>query len=123
MTKPIVYIASPYTRGDVALNTHFQCKIFDQLLGDGLVTPIAPLWSHFQHTVYPRKYQDWIDYDQSLLHLYDACLRLNAEFPEIEYFQAESSGADGEVKAFESLARPIFYSIEELYLWARGAVR
>lgn len=33
--KPIVYIASPYTGGDVAINTHFQCRVFDQLLEDG----------------------------------------------------------------------------------------
>lgn len=77
--KPTVYIASPYTGGDVAINTHYQCRIFDKLLDDGKVLPVAPLWSHFQHTAFPRKYQDWIDYDQAMLPLYDACLRLNAE--------------------------------------------
>ena len=61
------------------MNTHFQCKVFDLLLSEGKVWPIAPLWSHFQHTIFPRPYEDWIAYDQSLLHLYDACLRLTAE--------------------------------------------
>jgi hypothetical protein len=51
--KPIVYIASAYTKGDPAVNVHFQCKIFDELLGDGVVWPYAPLVSHFQHTVFP----------------------------------------------------------------------
>ena len=37
MPKPVVYIASPYTKGDVAMNTHFQCKVFDRLLSDGKV--------------------------------------------------------------------------------------
>ena len=120
MRRPVVYIASPYTRGDVAMNTHFQCKVFDRLLTDGKVWPVAPLWSHFQHTVFPRPYRDWIEYDQALLHLYDACLRLTAELERVGYSQHESSGADGEVKTFERLGRPVFLSIEELYRWVDG---
>jgi hypothetical protein len=38
MSRPTVFIASPYTKGDVAMNTHFQCKIFDQLLRGGTTT-------------------------------------------------------------------------------------
>jgi hypothetical protein len=117
MPKPVVYIASPYTRGDVAMNTHFQCKVFDRLLSDGKVWPIAPLWSHFQHTVFPRPYEDWIAYDQALLHLYDACLRLTADLPAVGYNQHESTGAEKEVTSFQSMGKPVFYSIEELYRW------
>src|SRR5262245_45523251 len=95
VSKPIVYIASPYTKGDVAMNTHFQCKGFDQMLEDGKAWPVAPLWSHFQHTVFPRPYKDWIAYDQALLHLYDACVRLTAKVEKSGYEQHESSGADG----------------------------
>ncbi|ARU40005.1 hypothetical protein CCB80_02175 [Armatimonadetes bacterium Uphvl-Ar1] len=119
--RPYVYIASPYTRGDVAMNTHFQCKIFDRLLSDGKVWPIAPLWSHFQHTVFPRAYKDWIEYDQAMLPLYDACLRLNAELSEYKYIQEESSGADGEVETFNRLGKPVFYDVDSLYSWvAKG---
>lgn len=117
MLKPIVYIASPYTRGDVAINTFFQCKVFNQLLDDKKVWPIAPLWSHFQHTVFPRKYEDWIEYDQALLRLYDACLRVNPDFPQWDYKETQSSGADNEVKTFQELGKPVFYSIEDLYEW------
>jgi hypothetical protein len=115
--KPTVYIASPYTKGDLAINTHFQCKVLDQLLDDGKVLPVAPLWSHFQHTAFPRKYQDWIDYDQEMLPLYDACLRLNVEHINLDYSQSESSGADGEAETFKKLGKPVFYSIDELYSW------
>src|SRR5678810_600261 len=107
--KPVIYIASPYTGGDVAMNTHFQCKVFDTLLSDGRVVPVAPLWSHFQHTVFPRPYQDWIAYDQSLLHLYDACLRLAVDLPDLDYKQGASAGADAEIATFRQLGRPIFY--------------
>jgi hypothetical protein len=118
--RPVVYIASPYTRGDVAMNTHFQCKIFDELLGEGKVIPVAPLWSHFQHTLFPRRYADWIDYDQSMLHLYDACLRLSADLPNLGYSQGESTGAEAEVSTFQRLGRPVFYSKVELYRWVDG---
>jgi len=116
---PVAYIASPYTRGDVAMNTHFQCKIFDQLLTDGRVIPVAPLWSHFQHTVFPRRYQDWIAYDQSLLHLYDCCVRLSSRMPELGYAQEQSSGADAEVATFRRLGKPVFHSIDEMYQWVK----
>lgn len=119
MNKPIVYIASAYTSGDPAINTHFQCKIFDRLLSDGLVWPVAPLWTHFQHTLFPRPYRDWIEYDRALLRLYDACLRLRTEIPSLAYEQTESAGADGEVEVFESMGKPVFYDIENLYEWAR----
>src|SRR5258708_6634287 len=117
MNKPIVYIASPHSKGDVAMNTHFQCKIFDQLLSDGKVLPVAPLWSHFQHLLFPRPYHDWIRYDQEMLRLYDCCLRLTASIPAHDYKQQESSGADAEVGSFERMGKPVFYAIEDLYVW------
>ena len=116
-SKPTVFIASPYTKGDPVMNANFQCRIFDRLLRDKLVLPVAPLWTHFQHVVFPRPYKDWIDYDQEMLKLYDCCLRLNAELPELEYFQHESTGADAEVEAFQELGKPVFFSIEDLYEW------
>ena len=118
--KPTVYIASPYSRGDVSANTHFQCKIFNQLLDDGLVLPVAPLWSHFQHTIFPRRYEDWITYDQEMLRLYDCCLRLTATIPSMGYSESHSSGADAEVETFKRLGRPVFNSIDDLYSWVKN---
>jgi len=121
MSKPVVYIASPYTNGDVAMNSHYQCKIFNQLLDDDKVLPVAPLWSHFQHLLFPRPYADWIRYDQAMLKLYDCCLRLSASLPAQGYQQSESSGADAEVESFKRLGKPVFSSIEDLYAWVDGA--
>lgn len=117
MRKPTVYIASPYSKGDPAMNAHFQCKIFDQLLGEGRVLPVAPLWSHFQHILFPRPYKSWIDYDQDMLHLYDCCLRLTASLPNVDYEESLSSGADAEVQTFKELGKLVFFSIQELYCW------
>jgi len=118
--KPIVYIASPYSGGDPCINTYCQCKLFDELLTEGIVLPVAPLWSHFQHNMFPRPYEDWIVYDRAMLRLYDACLRVDAELSRINYLQKDSKGADEEVEYFKSLNKPVFYSKEDLYLWAKN---
>ena len=118
MTRPLIYVASPYTKGDPTINTHFQCRIFDQLLTDGVVIPFVPLWSHFQHCVFPRHYEDWINYDLDFIRAanFAACLRLNATCNYLpDYLITESSGADGEEALFTELGKPIFYSIDELY--------
>lgn len=102
------------------MNTHFQCKIFDELLTDGRVIPVAPLWSHFQHTAFPRPYEDWIRYDQSMLHLYDACLRLNASIPSLGYSCSDSTGADAEAETFRRLGKPVFFSTKDLFEWVEA---
>lgn len=119
--KPVVYIASPYSIGDTAINVHFQARVFDELLSEGLVLPIAPLWSHFQHTLFPRPYADWIAYDLEILKICDACLRLDAVNSELSYVESRSQGADEEVRMFLSLGRPVFYSRGDLTAWARAA--
>lgn len=120
MNKPHVYIASPYSSGNRKWNAVFQCVIWNQLMDDGLVWPHAPLWSHWQHEMFPRPYEDWLQYDLAQLPFMDVCLRLNAEMPTRHYFQAESKGADREVKAFEEMGKPVFYSIANLYEWVFG---
>jgi hypothetical protein len=62
-------------------------------------------------------YQDWIDYDLALIPRFDACLRLTATCERLGYSQSESSGADGEVREFQRLGKPVFYSVVELYRW------
>jgi len=81
------------------------------------VLPVAPLWSHFQHVLFPRPYKDWIEYNQSILNIYDCCLRLDASLPDFSYLERESSGADAEVETFKKMGKPVFYSIEKLYSW------
>lgn len=123
MTKPFVYVASPYTKGDPCVNAQFQARIFDQMLNDGVVIPYIPLWSHFQHSVLPRPYKDWIEYDNCIMPRVDALVRLNVEFTWPDgtlYTCSESSGADNEVKLATSLGKPCFTDIETVYAWARS---
>lgn len=98
-----VYIASPYTIGDVAINVKRQIDCADQLMTLGFC-PFVPLYSHFQHMVHPRPYQDWIKFDKEWLSVCDCVLRL----------QGESEGADNEVSLAKQLKIPVVYSIQEL---------
>ena len=118
MTKPICYIASPYTKGDPAINTHFQMRVFSELMDDGVVWPVIPLTSHFIHCAFPRDYHDWIDYDLALIDRMDACLRLDAVHKPLDYCVSESKGADGEVARFIELGKPVFCDKAALYGWA-----
>src|SRR5690348_9982396 len=82
----IIYIASPYTIGDVAQNVYVQIEAAHRILDMGHC-PVAPLLSHFLHLHRQRDYHDWINMDLALIPKCDAVLRL----------PGESKGADGEV--------------------------
>lgn len=116
--KPLVYVASPYTQGDQAINTRFQCEIFDKLLVEDIVWPFVPLWSHFQHQIFPREYDHWVKWGLAVIPRMDACLRLDAVYKEMDYKVTESKGADAEVALAKQLNKPVFYDIESLYEWA-----
>jgi len=98
-----VYIASPYTVGDVALNVRRQIDCADELMNLGFI-PFAPLYSHFQHMIHPRSYEDWMRIDLVWVAKCDAVLRLCGE----------SKGARIEVCEAKELGIPVFYSIEAL---------
>lgn len=98
-----VYIASPYTKGDVAVNVRVQLETADELMTRGY-SPYVPLLTHFQHLHKPRPYEDWCRQDDDWIPCCDYLLRL----------PGESIGADREVKLAERLGIPVVYSIEEL---------
>lgn len=101
--KTKVYIASPYTIGDVPLNVRAQIDAANELMDLGFV-PFVPLYSHFQHMIHPRKYEDWIELDLEWLPACDCLLRL----------PGESKGADMEFDFAKKLDIPIYHSIQEL---------
>jgi hypothetical protein len=103
MDKIKVYIASPYTKGDTAINVKRQLDCVDELMTLGYA-PFAPLYSHFQHMAHPRPYTDWVEIDLIWVEACDVVLRL----------EGESSGADGEVAYAQKNNIPVVYSIEEL---------
>ena len=107
-----VYIASPYTKGDVAINVRESILVADKLLELGYL-PFVPLFSHFWHFLSPKAYETWIAYDKSWVLKCDVVLRL----------PGESSGADGEVQIAKDNGMLVFYSIEELTNWRTPNVK
>ena len=61
--KVKVYISSPYTLGDVAVNVKIQMDAADDLMELGMM-PFTPLYSHFQHMAHPRPYEQWLEIDK-----------------------------------------------------------
>lgn len=92
-----IYIASPYTKGDVAVNVKRQIDCADELMNLGYA-PFAPLYSHFQHMAHPRAYEDWVRIDLVWVTVCDALLRLDGE----------SVGADGEVRYARDHNIPVY---------------
>jgi hypothetical protein len=101
----LVYIASPYTKGDNFINVQRQITTAVELLSHAGIVPLCPLlnsvWINMQHEF---SYDKWMDVDYCYLSRCDALLRLSGE----------SSGADKEVAYAAEHNIPIFYTVEEL---------
>lgn len=104
MKKIKVYIASPYTIGDVAINVRNSIDAFNELIKNGFI-PFSPIgMSHFIHIIHPLGYEEWMEFDFEWLKSCDALLRLSGK----------SSGADREVDCAKENNIPVFYSIDEI---------
>ena len=110
MTQPWIYVAGPYTGGDVCANVR-EAGLAAFKLRDAGAVPIVPHLSHFLHYLYPRPYEYWMDWDFALLAKCDALVRL----------AGVSSGADREVERAREMDIPVFYdvvtAIEWVYSW------
>lgn len=93
-----VYIAGPYTKGDVAANVYEAIK-YAHLLADLGCYPFVPHLTHFWHLVFQRPYEYWLNLDNQFLPCCDVLLRI----------PGESNGADKEVELANSLDIPVFY--------------
>ena len=98
-----VYVASAYTKGDVAVNVRASIDAADELINEGFI-PFCPLLTHFHHMIHPHDYETWMMLDLEWLSACNYLLRL----------PGESSGADYEVEYARSVGIPVFYTIEQL---------
>lgn len=99
-----VYIASPYTKGDIAVNVRTSIEAADRLARDGYV-PFCPLLTRFWHLVCPHPISFWYAQAMAWLEKCDAVVRL----------PGESTGADAEVKRALELGIPVFNSLGEFF--------
>jgi hypothetical protein len=96
---PFVYIAGPYTGGDVAANVHYAIHAAHLCLDQGL--PVyCPHLSHFLHIQRARPYEEWMALDLAWLSRSDVLLRLPGVSP----------GADREVAEAQRLGIPVRYA-------------
>jgi hypothetical protein len=98
-----VYVAGPYTTGDVAVNVRKAYKAANRLADLGFA-PFVPHATHFWHMLFPRPYEFWLDLDNEFLPCCAAVLRL----------PGKSTGADKEVALAQKLRIPVFTRIDEL---------
>lgn len=104
-----VYIASPYTNGDVAVNVRRSFLAADELLTLGYL-PFAPLYSHFWHFLSPKPYETWTTLDNEWVRRCDCVLRL----------AGKSMGADAETELAIKLNIPVFFDTLALdYYWRK----
>jgi hypothetical protein len=74
MKLKTVYIASPYTQGDVAINVRNSILVAEQVRNYGLL-PFSPLLSHFWHFMSPHSYEYWTTMDLEWLEVYSNQVR------------------------------------------------
>lgn len=98
-----VYVAGPYTKGDVAVNVRRAYEMANRLADLGFA-PFVPHATHFWHMLFPRPYEFWLDLDNQFLPCCAAVLRL----------PGESNGADNEVDLARELGIPVFLRPEDL---------
>ena len=103
MRNIVVYISSPYTLGDAAVNVKRQMDMADMLMNLNFI-PFAPLYFHFQQMMHPRSYDHWIEVDKIWVSRCDCVLRLSGI----------SKGADIEVEKAIELGIPVFYNVDDL---------
>ncbi len=98
-----IYVAGPYTNGDVAQNVRTAIEYGNNLRALGH-TPFIPHLTHFWHLVFPHKYQYWMDYDIEWLLQCDALFRV----------AGKSDGADLEEEIAKKYDMPIYTSYLEI---------
>ncbi len=103
MSKKLVYLASPYSLGDQALNVRRQIEVADKLLDMGYI-PFVPCLSHFWHFLSPKSYETWLEIDEAILRKCDMVLRLDGF----------SKGADKEVELALRLGIMVYYDIGDI---------
>lgn len=98
-----VYVAGPYTKGDVGENVHLAIQAGNRLAELGFA-PYIPHLNHLWHLQIPHSPQFWYDYDLKWLAVCDCMVRL----------PGESVGTDAEMTFARQHAIPIYWGVEEL---------
>jgi len=105
-----VYIAGPYTHGDVAVNVREAVLAGLEVHRAGHI-PFIPHLYHFAHYLCPQEYAVWCALDVKWLQACTCLLRLPGVSP----------GSDREVDMAKVLGMPIYYTLAECLASLPGA--
>jgi hypothetical protein len=106
MKRPIVYVAGPYSGGNVSRNVQKALQQGDIIYDMGALS-FVPHLCHLWDLVTPQPYHYWLNMDMEWLEQVQACFRMEGESP----------GADKEVARCEELGIPVFTDIFKLQDW------
>jgi hypothetical protein len=98
-TKPLIYIAGPYTKPDPIVNTRLAIQVGDGVERLGAL-PFIPHLSLVQHFQRPRTYEEWIEYGLAWVECCDAVVSI----------PGDSDGRAREEQRAYELDIPIFRS-------------
>ena len=111
--KPILYIAGPYSGGDVVMNVRTAIQMADVARRRGWL-PFCPHLFHLWHIVEPHQWAYWTEMDMEWLELADALYRIRGESP----------GADAEVERAKERGIPVYteFMPSGRYFYRQGKV-
>lgn len=95
-----IYIAGPYTKGDVAENVRNAVYAGNLVAHRGHM-PFIPHLTHFWHMLIPHEIDFWYAQDIEWLRVCDALLRI----------EGESTGADREEEIAREMGIPIYTNV------------
>ncbi len=98
-----IYLAGPYTNGDVAVNVQIAMRTGLLLIKEGHA-PFIPHLYHFLHMHEPQPYEAWMAMDLAWLKRCDVFFRMPGQSP----------GADLEEQWARALGLPVYHELEVL---------
>lgn len=107
-TKPWIYVAGPYTKGDVVVNVREAILVGIELRKLGFVY-MVPHHSHLAHLISPQPYEFWMLLDFDLIERCDVLVRLHGD----------SDGAAREVEHARKLGLRV---IDFLHSWPADVI-
>ena len=97
-----VYVAGPYSQGDVAINVRTAIEAGEKIKNAGHF-PFIPHLTHFWHLLFPGSYLQWITLDLEWIEVCEALVRL----------PGVSAGAENEVRRAWKLGIPVYFGVDK----------